>query len=105
MQGGPKGAPCCDKRCCKSGMRYHNTSSGWMDVKAFEKWFFEMLLPHCNELEGTKVVIGDNLSSHFSEVVLRAVEQHDIKFVCLPPNSTDKTQPLDVAFFRPMKVA
>nr|CAI5841642.1 unnamed protein product [Callosobruchus analis] len=29
----------------------------------------------------------------------------DIHFICLPPNSTHLTQPLDVAFFRPMKVA
>lgn len=28
---------------------------------------------------------------------------HDIKFVCLPPNSTDKLQPLDVGFFGPLK--
>ena len=56
-------------------------------------------------LEGTKAVIGDNLSAHFSESVLQVAEENDIKFICLPPNSTDKTQPLDVAFFGPMKAA
>jgi hypothetical protein len=29
----------------------------------------------------------------------------DIDFVCLPANSTDNTQPLDVAYFRPLKGA
>jgi len=29
--------------------------------------------------------------------------QNDIQFVCLPANSTDKMQPLDVGLFAPMK--
>ncbi len=31
--------------------------------------------------------------------------EENIQFVCLPPNSTDKLQPLDVGFFGPMKSA
>ncbi|CAG4981874.1 unnamed protein product [Colias eurytheme] len=50
-------------------------------------------------------MLGDNLSSHISVDVLRACEENNVRFVCLPPNSTHLTQPLDVAFFRPMKVA
>ena len=52
---------------------------------------------------GPKVVMGDNLSSHFSDEVLKLCKQHNIRFVCLPPNSTHITQPLDVSFFGPMK--
>ncbi len=33
------------------------------------------------------------------------MQEHDITFVCLPANSTDKMQPLDVGIFRPMKNA
>lgn len=54
------------------------------------------------DLDGEKV-IGDNLSSHININVLRLCELHNVKFVCLPPNSTHLTQPLDVAFFAPMK--
>lgn len=32
-------------------------------------------------------------------------ESYFIKFICLPANSTHLTQPLDLAFFRPMKGA
>lgn len=46
---------------------------------------------------------GDNLSSHFSEEVLRLCAKNDVEFVCLPPNSTHKLQPLDVGFFAPLK--
>ncbi|KAG5874132.1 hypothetical protein JTB14_015052 [Gonioctena quinquepunctata] len=34
-----------------------------------------------------------------------ACEDHDVQVVCLPPNSTLVTQPLDVAFFAPLKKA
>jgi len=37
--------------------------------------------------------------------VLELCEAHDIKLICLPPNPTHISQPLDIAFFRPMKGA
>ena len=48
-------------------------------------------------------MIVDNLSLHLSEVVITKCPGLDIRFVLLPPNSTDKCQPLDVSFFGPMK--
>lgn len=56
-----------------------------------------------SKFSGRKVLIGDNLSSHISSNVLRLCSLNNISFVCLPPNSTHLTQPLDVAFFGPMK--
>ena len=53
--------------------------------------------------EAKKVLIGDNLSSHFSDEILRDCEEHNIAFVCLPPNATHLCQPLDVAYFAPLK--
>lgn len=88
-----------------SGTRYNNTTSGWFDANVFTDWFQSLLLPKIKKLEGRKVVIGDNLSSHITPEVLNLCEQNDISFVCLPPNSTHLTQPLDVAFFAPMKRA
>ena len=61
-------------------------------------------LPFLIRKEGKKVLIGDNLSSHFSTSVLTECEKNNITFVCLPPNSTHLCQPLDVAFFRPLKM-
>ncbi len=54
-------------------------------------------------MPGKKILLGDNLSSHISEDVISLCRQHNIEFVCLPPNSTDKLQPLDVGYFAPMK--
>lgn len=49
------------------------------------------------------MVIGDNLSSHINQRVLLECEKHNIGFICLPPNATHILQPLDVAYFRPLK--
>lgn len=83
--------------------RFNRSKSGWLDHICFVDWFRSIALPHCKNLEGKKILIGDNLSSHFSNEVLRLCEQHNISFVCFPPNATHLLQPLDVAYFRPMK--
>lgn len=71
----------------------------------FESWFNEILLPYAKKLDGLKVLICDNLSSHLSLNVIKLCQEHEILFVLLPPNSTHLCQPLDVAFFRPLKAA
>ncbi|XP_013188729.2 uncharacterized protein LOC106133519 [Amyelois transitella] len=85
------------------GTRYNCTKSGWFDSVMFENYFETIILPWATETAGTKVVICDNLSSHLSIKVVELCEQHDIKFVFIPPRSTHLTQPLDVAFFGPLK--
>ena len=74
------------------GARYNRTKSGWFDEATFEDWFFNMLLPHAQQQEGKKVLLGDNLSSHLSEAVVKACKENDIAFVCLLPNATHLLQ-------------
>lgn len=83
--------------------RYSRTKSGWFDSSTFFEWFTSIIIPWARKLEGTKVIIGDNLSSHINTEVIELCEKYNIKFVLLPPNSTQLTQPLDVAFFGPLK--
>lgn len=104
-ENGPVRDPCCTKACCSQGTRYNRTSSGWIDGETFRDWFKTVFLPHAKRLEGRKALIGDNLSSHMDPEVLQLCNQNDVDFVCLVPNSTHLCQPLDVAFFRPMKTA
>ena len=61
------------------------------------------MLPKLHRQEGKKVLIGDNLSSHLSEAVIKACSKHNIAFVCLYPNATHLLEPLDVAWFAPLK--
>ena len=89
--GGPKSA------------RYNRSKSGWFESVSFNDWFRTVVLPWARKKEGKKVVIGDNLSSHFSPDIMKLCEENNISFVCLVPNSTHLTQPLDVAFYGPLK--
>ncbi|KAJ8912182.1 hypothetical protein NQ315_006149 [Exocentrus adspersus] len=84
MENGPKGA------------RYSNSPSGWFDATTFNDWFESLMLPKMKKQPGKKVLICGNLSSHISVQVLQLCEQNNISFVCLPPNSTHLTQPLDL---------
>lgn len=83
--------------------KYNRTKSGWIDAPTFEDWFINHLTPILKKKEGRKVVMGDNLSSHINPRVLSECEKHNISFICLPPNATHILQPLDVAYFRPLK--
>lgn len=94
MEGGPKDA------------RYNRSKSGWFEGPLFEDWFITVALPYLKKLgEGPKAIIGDNLASHVSVQVLELCIKHNIKFLLLPPNSTHLCQPLDLAYFSPLKQA
>ena len=84
--------------------RYNRIKSGWFENVTFVDWFKTIALPYCTRLEAgsKKVLIGDNLWSHFSNEVLDLCE-NNINFICMPPNATHLCQPLDVAYFAPMK--
>ena len=86
-----------------SGARYNRSQSGWFEATTFEDWFHKIALPYFKNLPGKKVLLGDNLSTHISPSVIETCEENNISFVLLPPNSTNLTQPLDVAVFRPLK--
>lgn len=87
------------------GCRYNRSLSGWFDQSIFEDWFQTISIPHFRRLEGTKIIIGDNLASHVSINIVKLCKLHNIKFVLLPANSTHLTQPLDVSCFCPIKTA
>lgn len=87
------------------GTRFNCSKSGWFDTKCFEDWVFNVAIPYLKKLDGPKVLIGDNLSSHLSCDAIKRCADIGAKFVFLPANSTHLTQPLDVAFFRLLKQA
>ena len=85
------------------GAIFNRSQSGCFDETTFTDWFFKMMLPKLCRIEGRKVLIGDNLSSHLIDAVIKVCSQNNIAFVCLYPNSTHLLQPLDVAWFVPLK--
>lgn len=93
-----------------TGTVYDCSNSGWFDNYLFEQWFFKIALKYFKDVDSSteqmapKVLIGDNLASHLSIAVIETCREHNIRFVFLPPNSTHICQPLDVAYFRPLKI-
>ncbi|KAJ8916979.1 hypothetical protein NQ315_008379 [Exocentrus adspersus] len=81
-------------------LRAEPALSGWFDAETFEDWFMSIALPYFNSLEGNKVMLGDLTVS-----VVEPCQNNNIRFVLLPPNSTDLLQLLDDAYFRPLKHA
>ena len=86
MEGGP------------SGTRYNRSRSGCFNAATFTDWFEFLFLPYVKSIPGGKVLIGDNLSSHFSVIALQLAQENEVEFCWLPPNSTHFSQLLDVAF-------
>lgn len=82
---------------------YNWTKSGWFDSFCFKDWVLTVAAPYLKKLEGKKFLIGDNVSSHLSLESVKLCQDNDIRFIFLPANSTHLTQPLDMAFFRPLK--
>lgn len=85
------------------GTRYNRSDNGWFETASFEDWFETIVKPYAGRCTGTKVIIGDNLSSHLSPNIIKWCDDNDMRFVFLPANTTHLLQPLDVSFFAPMK--
>jgi len=87
-----------------SGTRCNRSKSGWFDLTCFADWVKTVAIPYFRNKSGKKILLGDNLSSHVDLELIELCKQYDVHFIYLPPNSTHLTQPLDVAFFRPLKI-
>lgn len=51
------------------GSYYAHTKRGWFEMRSFTLWFKKVFLKKTKHLTGKKVLIGDNLGSHFSTEV------------------------------------
>lgn len=79
-----------------------NIITGWFDSPTFLEWLKEWE-KHTRRLGGKRVLVGDNLRTHHSVAAIDLCQQHGVEYVCFPPNSTDKLQPLDVGVYRSLK--
>lgn len=51
------------------GSVYDCSDSGWFDGRTFAIWYFSVFVPFAANIAGKKVLVGDNLASHFSPEV------------------------------------
>ncbi|KAJ8931082.1 hypothetical protein NQ314_016058 [Rhamnusium bicolor] len=71
------------------GACHNRRKSGWFDGPTFMEWFETMVVPWAKKIQGVKVIIGDNLSSHLNIEILKTCQKLNIRFVfCLQTQPT-----------------
>lgn len=76
----------------------HESASGWM-VDLFYTWFKEFVKFSKSTKSAPVLSILDGHATHTKNLeVINTARQHGVIILCLPPHSSHKLQPLDVAF-------
>ncbi|CAH2091298.1 unnamed protein product [Euphydryas editha] len=81
---------------------YMNQKSSYINSDLFYKWFTEHFLP--KKGTGKALLLLDGHGSHSNSIgLLEAAAANDVILLCLPSHTTHALQPLDRAFFKPLK--
>jgi len=89
------------------GWAAHGTPKGWMNGETFYEYFGNVFIPFIRKKfpNGERIVVFfDGYSSHLTLQLSELADKNNISLVCLYPSTTQILQPLDVAFFKPLKV-
>ena len=89
----------------KSDQAYFAASTkGWTNENLEMSWLTKVFEPQTRTKSGyrTRLLIIDGHSSHLNRRFMDFCEQHGIVLEFLPPHSTHRLQPLDVAIFSPL---
>lgn len=79
-----------------------NTKSSYINSDLFLKWFKEFFLP--KKRPGKALLILDGHASHCNAIdLLNLAAENEVVLLCLPSHTTQALQPLDRAFFKPLK--
>ena len=84
---------------------FGHSKTGWFTMAVFDDWFEKVVVPWALDPERgqNRLVIGDNLTSHFSHKTMKRAGEVGVFFRLLPPNCTHFLQPLDVSVFHHVK--
>ncbi|KAK3932377.1 Pogo transposable element with KRAB domain [Frankliniella fusca] len=81
------------------------TKNGWMIAEIFVKVIEHFIQHTQSSKENPTLLILDNVSSHLTIEVVDLCRKHGVVLFTLPPHTTHKTQPLDVAVYGPFQAA
>lgn len=88
-----------------TGSIYHCSKSGWMNEELFRIWLNHFRDYVKATLDDPVLLILDNHPSHVSLDIFNYCRQNGITMLSIPPHTSHRTQPLDLTFFGPLKVA
>ena len=69
------------------------------------KWVERLFIPRTSHIKKPILLILDGRGSHLNIDMIDLLVQNDIHLYCLPPNTKDILQPLDVVVFRSLKTS
>ncbi|XP_074041347.1 uncharacterized protein [Leptinotarsa decemlineata] len=84
---------------------YHCSKNGWTNQELFVTWlihFAKFAKPSADE---PILIILDNHYSHVSLEAYKFCRENNIVILSIPPHTSHRMQPLDVAFYGPLKAA
>ena len=79
------------------------TKNGWMDTELFYMWLANHFVVHIPPARPV-ILLVDGHSTHIDIQITKFCQGNQIILYCLPAHTSHIVQPLDVAFFRPLKV-
>ena len=81
------------------GMYYGMSNKGWTDQELFMHWLKDHFLKYA--VPGRPLLHGH--SSHYEPASMEMAREEDVIVLCLPPHTTQDSQPLDCTVFGPLK--
>ena len=79
------------------------SENGWIDQELYNSWFEKLFIPSIPPHRPV-IVMLDGHKSHYTPEAISLAANQGIVILCIPPNTTHATQPLDVRFFRQIGV-
>ncbi len=80
------------------------SESGWITTHHFTKWFAHFLKFGNPTNDDPVVLVFDGHYTHTRNIdIINLARENHVSLVCLPPHTSNKTQPLDVSFMKPFK--
>jgi hypothetical protein len=86
-----------------AGSSYHRSKTGWINEELFVVWLQHFVNFSKPDLANPVLLVLDNDSSHISLESHEICRKTGIVLVSLPPSTSHRMQPLDVALFAPLK--
>ena len=84
------------------GTYYGMSGKGWTDQELFSHWLKDHFLKYAVPSRPL-LLLMDGHSSHYEPSSVELAKENDVILFCLPPHTTQDSQPLDCTVFGPLK--
>ena len=77
--------------------------SGWMTTEIFMRWFKKFIQYSGASKQNPVLLLLDGHNTHIKNLdLIDLAEANGVTIICIPPHTSDKLQPLDISFNKPL---